>query len=217
MNLGQMVDRVLETLDEEVDDPTYWTRRDCEDSINEGLVSLADFTEYNEVTLTIPQLAFRQYYDLRSHVQQGEQFLAPRRVHNLATNRWLPWSSARVLDHTLHNQWEGTPSACDKVVARGLFWLGVYGTASGDTGVLRAPSVTIPNLLTVDEDEPQFPRQFHLGLVEYALYDLEVQDGELDLALDHYDAFTGIAFDFQAHVERRQSVDKVWGLREARR
>lgn len=212
-----MVDRVLETLDEELDDPIYWSRSDVETAINEGMVTLADYTEYHEVALTIPQLAFRQYYDLRAHVQRGEQFLAPRRVHNLANNRWLPWSDTRVLDHTLYNQWEGTPSACEKVVTRGLFWLGVYGTASGDSGTLRASAVTIPNLLIDDSDEPQFPRQFHLGPVEYALYDLEVQDGELDLALEHYEAFTTIAFDFQAHVERRQSIDKVFGLREARK
>src|SRR5687767_9898396 len=160
MNLGQMVDRVLETLEEETENPVYWSRADAEESLNEGLVCMADFSEYNETQLTIPQLAHRQYYDLRTHVQRGEQFLAPKRVRNLATGQWLPWSSTRVLDSHL-GQWEGTPSACERVTARGLFWLGVYGTASGDTGVLRASAVTIPTLLIADEDEPQFPRQFH--------------------------------------------------------
>lgn len=211
-----MVDRVLETLEEDITDPVYWSRDDAAYSINEGLITLADFTEYHEVVLTIPQLASRQYYDLRTHVQKGEQFLAPRRVHNLATNQWLPWTSTRVLDAQLYNQWEGTASACERVTARGLFWLGVYGTASGDTGVLRTTAITIPPLMEVDEDEPEFPRQFHLGLVEYALYDLEVQDGELDLALEHYGEYVRHALELQAYVQRRQSIDKVSGFREAR-
>lgn len=215
MNLGEMRSRVLTIAREEAD--TYWSADDVDEAVNDGLVELADLSEFYEVVFSVPLLGDRIYYDLRAHLPSGEQFLSPRRIHNLTTNEWLEWRNTRWLDMRFYRRWQQVRSAPNYAFMHGLHWLGVHGSASGDTGKLRSSAIAIPAPLVYDSDTPRFPAQFHLAAVEYAVHDLYIQDNEIDLALQHWKEFVSLAQDFVQDVENRITLDRAWKFGIARR
>lgn len=208
MNLAEMTARVLTIAAEEAD--SYWSTTDVEDAVNEGLVELADISEFNETVFSIPLLADRIYYDLRAHIPASEQFLAPRRVHNIVTNEWLQWITTRWLDARFYRQWQQVRSAPYYTFMQGLHWMGIHGSSDGDSGQLRATATTIPPPLTYPSDSPRFPAQYHLAAIEYAAYDLYVQDNEIDLALIHWKEFSALAVAFSEDVYSRLQMDRAF-------
>jgi hypothetical protein len=164
-------------------------------------------------------LARRNYYDLRGIV--GDGFLALSRIYATQPERWLISRMARDLDgvqfDTVHYpQWERIAHYSRCFFMRSPWWLGMQPRPESDTGQVRLHVTSIPSRLIRDEDSPAFPREFHYGLVEYALYDLRSQEAETELALQHWQEYKVFEGQLQAYVDGRQATDKVHRMGEER-
>ena len=204
MNFGQMQLEVRTRLDEA--SAVFWTDQDIKDSLNEGLAEMADETDYHECYANVMLAPNRTYYDLTTLLPNT--FLSPRRIYNTTTSRWLIPSGYRELDESRGGQWEDTQGPPNWYWFRGFWWLGVYPKEETDTRALRVVFTGIPDPMVLDVDEPDMPREFHFGLVEYALFDCHAQQRETKKALKFWKSFTGYQEDFRKYVDKRLALDR---------
>lgn len=216
MNFLNLQNRVFTALEENSTTPVFWTATDVKESLNDGVTEMVDIAECFEVTVGIPSLADRLYYDLRTHLPRRMEPLAPRRIYSLANNEWLEWTSPREMDRHTYLMWETTRSAAQKCFMRGFNWLGVWGQSSSDGDIMRASLACTSPPMEADYDEPPFDREFHLGLVEYAVYDLKCQEQETRIAMKFWQRFIPHALALAQATSGRIARDRVFGLREAR-
>lgn len=210
MTLGEMRSEVYRRLRENASSPVHFTEAEIDSALNEGLEELADATEWCERTVNVQLAKLRTYYDLRS-VVAPEQFLGMRRAHSPSTNRWIEPTALRVLDLEGYTRWETVIGTPYRMFQRGLWWLGLYPHPSADGDLVRITCVVTPEALEED-DEPDFPEEFHRGVVEYAVYDLLAQDGETDKALRKggpWEAFLVKSGELEEYVDERASIDRA--------
>lgn len=212
MNLGQLRTNVLRRLHEASTAPVFWSEDDVDEAINEGYEELADAAEFHESHLTIKKLSERTYYDMRAIPQR--KFLRPSRCFNPQTNKWLDPISLNDLDLRTYRRWEeiaiGEP---ESQFMRGLWWFGVFPQASEDGVFLRLYYIGLPDPLEEDWDEPEFAKEFHPALEEYALYDLLSQDGETQLALERWKEFLGYQAALTDSMQTRANPDRIRVIR----
>ncbi len=185
---------------------TFWSDDDIKDAINEGYAEMADVTEFYERQATIPLLTGRTYYDLTS-VLDGDEFLSPRRAWNNATYRWFVPSDYRDLDQHTYVQWELNRGGPRNIFLRGIHWIGTWPKATDDvTYKMRFYYTAIPPKFVSDRDEPIFPGEFHMGIVELALADLLGQERETASALKHWQTGQWYIQQVDDHVKKRQAI-----------
>ena len=212
MNFAQLQAEVFRRIDESSASPAYFSVADVKAAINDGYEELADAAEFHETHTTVKKLSHRTYYDMRAI--PDHTFLRPSRCFNPTTNRWLEPVSVNDLDLRTYREWEGiSVTEPEKMLMRGLWWWGVFPQAAEDGGFLRLYYIGIPAALTLDSDEPQFAKEFHAALVEYALYDLLAQDGETRLALDHWGKFMGYEQALRDSMQTRANLDLIRVIR----
>lgn len=219
MTFAEMRDRVLAIIAESGASSAYVTVDDVDKSINDGAEVIAEATEWYETFTPIPVKARQTYYDLRGLA--NAPVLTPRALQfpqgpNNAMTRWLRPVTVRDLDGEQLNpdiisypRWETVQGLTVYLIIRGLFWLGVVPRSTSDSGVMRLNHTSIPRKLVEDDDTPDFPEEFQLGLVEYAAYDLFVQDYERGLALEHFEEYSRHETGLAAYVQERQSKDRI--------
>ncbi len=208
MNRREIREEVFTRLNVELSSPVYWTADDVNESINDGYEEISDASEWYERNAVIPLLSNRTYYDLRSTLNDG--FLSPRRCFNNQTNRWLSAVHLRELDMHTYRRWEIlTVTEPEKMFMRGLWWFGVFPKKGADAGTLKFYYSAIPPALLQDTDSPGFQNESHYGLVEYALFDLLIQDGEVAKAMTHFKQYQEYEAALALDINRRIQGDKV--------
>jgi hypothetical protein len=207
MNFGEMKTEVFRRLNESSSTPIYWKEVDVEDAINEGLEELSDASEWYETFSLIELASKTPFYDLRYYLPNT--FLSPGRIQNQKTKQWLKFCSLRELDYKTLREWETVSGEPQKALMRGLWWLTTFPKASIDGEYIKFYYSAIPEALTEDTEEPAFPPEFHEALVEYAIYDLLVQDGESIKGLSHWAKYTEIEKRFTQFVQNRMKVDRI--------
>lgn len=204
MTLDEMVELVLTELDTDPDDPTYWSRADVIDALNEGYEEITDATEWYEVTLPLPLLARRTYFDLNT---LGINVLTLLHIHNSTTQRWLTWLTHRQLDG--HNrEWMYINGEPEWSFRRGLNWLGLFPYSAADYGRLKLSATAMVRRMAHGFETPGFPEEFHRGLVDYALAELKFQDHEADTALEWYVSYLDYEAGLKNHVLTRTALDQ---------
>lgn len=204
MNFGQMQSEVRTRLNEST--TAFYTDADIAAALNEGLAEMADATEFYERVANITLQIDRTWYDLSSILP--DTFLSPRRIWNSVGNWWLIPTTVRDLDSKLA-LWETPHGQPNEYVLRGNWWLGVFPKTATDQSGLRVAYTAIPPDMSNDSDEPGFPREFHFGLVEYALFDCLSQQRETQKALGYWKSYKGYEAALRQWVEKRQSLDRV--------
>src|SRR5688572_21230412 len=187
MTLTEMRAEVYRRLRESTDSPTMWTDADINQALQEAYQELADACEFHEKWQRIELLADRPYYDLR-HLTRDE-FLVAGPVFNETTNRWMIPTTPSDLDVT-DLRWEERIAEPERFMVRGLWWLGYWPVTSAPGGSLKQYYVGLPDALE-DDDAPAIHTAYHYALVEYALWDLFAQDGEVDLAWASWKEYLG--------------------------
>ena len=173
MNFGQMQTEVRRKLNET--SATFWTNDDIKEALNEGYEEISDETEWYEREATIQTTANRLYHDLRTVL--SDTFLSLRRVWNTETQRWCYPTNPREKDGG-YRQWELNQGEPQDVFMRCLWFLGQWPKRGGDSGRTRIVYTALPPAMDDGADEPDFPKEFHRGIVEYALSDLLAQERE---------------------------------------
>ena len=201
MTLSEMKSSVRTQLNESGTE--FYSDADIAASLQEGLDEMADLTEYFERYANIPVKTGHTYYDLRTVLP--DTFLSPRRIWNSTTQRWLRPTDARDLDDHNFVQWELTSGQPEAYFVRGSWWLGTWPKASSDVGQLRFVYTAIPDDLE-NQESPAFPREFHAGIVDYAVYDLMAQQRETAKAMKYWESFLLHAARLGQHVQKRQQI-----------
>lgn len=148
---------------------------------------------------------------------QGFQaFLAPLTARMGSTNRWCRPVPVRTLDAN-YRRWEVVSGAVQWLFMRGLWWLGTW-PHSGVDGPMYGGSESayvdlyhsaLPLPLYYEDDTPPFPEEYHQALVEYALYDLFMQDHEPKKALRRWDQYMLLRDGLRNYVQSRTSIDRL--------
>jgi hypothetical protein len=204
MNFAEMQAEVRIILNEAT--ANFWSDADIQDSLNEGYEEISDATEWYERMTNIPLWSGRTYFDLRELL--SDELIAPRRAVSVQTDKWLSPSSVRTQDGK-YRQWERNFGDPDVMFMRGLWWLGWHPKPSADGGFVRLYFSALPPEMSSDTDEPAMPEEYHLGLVEYAAYDLLAQDAEVKKALYHWQQYMGYESKLREYVQGRITQDKV--------
>ncbi|RPJ54954.1 MAG: hypothetical protein EHM23_27670 [Acidobacteria bacterium] len=210
MTFAELKTEVFRVLKENSTTPVYWSAQDVEDSLNEGLETISEASEFYETNTTVSLQANQTYYDLKDLA--GDGFLRVTRVWNTQTSRWLAPTDVRKLDGA-YRQWEKNTGEPQKWFVRGLWHLGVWPKADATSGTVKVYHRSLPAALSATTDTPAFQREFHQGLVRYAAYDLLAQDGETRKALTQYEQYLGFENRLKAYVGGRISVDRIGGFR----
>lgn len=178
----------------------FWSDDDIATALNEGYAELSDATEWYEQYFEIDLLTDRPYYDLRTVL--GESFLAIRPGYDEQTSRWLLPTAVRQFD-AHDRRWERVTGEPQRVVMRGLWWLGYWPRVQSEVGLIKQYYTALPPPMVEDDDEPGFPETFHNGCVEYALADLFSQDAETTLALASWADYVATEAALQTWVDDR--------------
>ena len=212
MTLAGMRTEVFRRLNENSVSPDFWTEADVDEAINDGLEEISDASEWYERHASIPILKQRPYYDLRTTLGD-DTILSPGRALNVQTNRWIDPTHVRDLDYHTYRRWESISTGqLERMFLRGMWWLGFFPQGSADSGWVRFWYKAIPSRLVNATDEPGFPKEFHYGLVEYAVGDLLGQEGETKKSLKFWQAYQEKEVGLTDYANSRQSRDRIQAL-----
>jgi hypothetical protein len=200
---------VFRRLEESSATPVYWTLAQVKEALNDGYEEISDTTEWFETSTSVNKTT-STYYDLSSVLASLP--LTVTGVYNPETVSWLEPTTERELD-TTYTKWMDAGGEPGKVLMRGLWWMGVFPKADAATGTLVIHYSALPPALSADGDTPGFPKEHHVGLVEYAVYDLLCQDAEFKKAEKYYARYLVHQEKLRAYVKGgRTSYDRAPSL-----
>lgn len=162
-----------------------WSNDDIKKYINEGLESLAEASDFYERYVTIPLESGRRYYDLRGFTP--ETVVGVKSVWSSVRNDWLQ----AVDEGDLQFKWEESTGDPQVYFTRGIYWLGLWPCPSTDTtGYVRVYFAGIPYRYTIDQAVlSDLPDDHIPALEEYALHEMAMQDGDVDLAMRYWASY----------------------------
>ena len=189
---------------------TRWPDAAFHKAINEGLDELSEATHFYERVVSIPVVPDRIYYDLRGYIP--DDFISVRAVWSVTLDDWLDPTTPEKL----HQRWEETVGDPYAYFTRGWNWLGVYPhPENSSTSVLRVYfSSLAPHFLHPQAVLSDLTDDFTRALEDYAVYDLQCQDGETDKALVNWAAFSTRQQRLAGFVNQRaRSAGNIGGRR----
>lgn len=200
---------VTRRLDESSSSPVFWTQAQIGESINKGLREIADATEYYETSDTIALTAATYAYDLTDSTWSfSPTILSVRACHNDQTNRWMRPTTVKEMDRK-YAKWETQVGEPDQYMLRGLWWLEFDLAVSSTAGTVTVYYTALPTDLSSGSDTPGFPQEYHLALVDYALYDCLCQEGENTKSLYYYGRYKEREEGLRRYVQQRLIHDRV--------
>lgn len=178
-----------------------WSDSAITSSVNEGLDEVSEGARFIERVVSIPITMDRTFYDLCGYLP--DDFIALKAIWSTVRQDWLvPTTEGRLAsENPRWIQVDGDPYS---FFLRGWSWLGVYPHASASTGYLRAYVYCLaPQFLHSQSVLADLPDNYAPALEDYALYDLQAQDGETDKALMHWKDFAARQKSFTDFVSGR--------------
>lgn len=207
MTRAQLKTEVFRTLNASSLDQAFFTDTDVEDALDDGYREMSDDAEWNEQTITVDLLDDRPYYDARRILPST--VLSIGAAFNEQTNRWLTPTALIDLNRA-DRRWELVTGEPDRLLVRGLWWIGYWPRVQQDDGTIRQTFTALPDALE-DDDEPAFPEAYHLGLKAYAVAELSAQAGLIEAALAAWETYLGYEIGLRQWVQRRAGVPMVRG------
>lgn len=205
MTFLELQTEVFRRLEENSVTPVYWTLAQIKAAINRGFIEISDATEWYETSASVPVSAGVYV----ANVETGfPGFLAIKALRNDQTGRWMRPATVRELDQS-YMKWETATGEPDRYTIRAPFWIGFDRAVTGASSTLTLYYTSLPTELADNSDIPAFPQEFHLALVDFAVYDLLCQDRENAKALYFFKRYKIREEQLRAYVAQRESMDRI--------
>lgn len=209
MDFTALKAEVTRRLDESSSSPAYYTQAQIGESLNKGLREIGDATEFYETSDTIALTASTYAYELTdSQWSFSPTILSVRACQNNQTNRWMRPVTVKEMDRQFL-KWETQVGEPDQYMIRGLWWLEFDLAVSSTAGTVTVYYTALPADLSAGADTPGFPQEYHLALVDFALYDCLCQEGENIKALYYYRRYKEREEGLKKYVQQRLIHDRV--------
>jgi hypothetical protein len=181
------------------------TNARLDEAINAGVDEVAEMTGFRETYAVIDQKAGRTYYDLRQ--------LFPDEVV-MVTSIWSPelgiWLDYEPPDNYQFRQWEDVSGSPRKWFMRGLFMLGLFphNTSAGERLHIYFQARHKP---LVNDVDPllDIPKDLVVAVVDYALFDLHMQDRQGEKAKAAYAEFKKNLDRLGYHINQRVTRPRI--------
>ncbi len=167
MFVDEIKARILQAINDDPDDPVFYTDSQLQTLINEANEVLCEDAMAIRRTALVPIRPGMRFVYTPSI---APDIIAPTRVWNHNTSRRMTALSMEELDQ-LQERWQQTSGAQPEVwfpVSWDIF--GIYPTQATSGGVIRVEYLAWPRELMDDEDEPELPEATHDALVLYGQY-----------------------------------------------
>jgi len=159
--------RILSALNEDPDDPVFWSASEINDVIDEGAEVICEEAGAVKRTHFLPMLPGATYYSLQAI---GPNVMAPWRLWDHYNRRRLDVTSMAALDERMQvwntvtgDPWHWFPVSWDQ--------FGLFPHPSAGGGLLRIDTLEWPAALQDDDDEPELIAGDVDALVAYGLAD----------------------------------------------
>jgi hypothetical protein len=207
VNFLELQDEVLSRFGESTSDPRTVSREEAKDAINDGLDDLSIFCSFYETNrmLSVAEDSIYHY----TPTALGTDVLYITQVQSLNTQFWLEADSQLAMDSRVYSMWEQSFFEPHTIIPLNVHWFGIHGRRADNQGKMRAYCVALHPHLNGDYDVPDFPTDYHEGLVEYALGELHLLDHELSDAVPHFVKYFEIRDQLSKLVNNRFSPDRV--------
>lgn len=184
----------------EAESTVRWPDATIHVAVNEALDELSETAGFVERVVSIPQLADRNFYDLRGYT--ADDVIGIRAVWSTIRQDWLTPSTPDTVSAA--PQWRTVTGDPHTFFLRGWSWLGVYPHPTTSTGFLRVYLTTLaPRFLHNQAVLADLPDDVVPALEDYALYTLQALDGAVDKALLHWKDFVNRQQSLGSFVEHR--------------
>lgn len=204
MDRNAIVNEVISRLDLEVDDVQF-SKDDVLDAVHDGYRELGDAAEFYEEEVAV-LCTTNTYYNT---VDLDLKTLTLKAIRNPNTDRFLEMKSVDDLDKKYTRDWEMVTGEPEFYFTRGLFHIGVFPKKATATGQLEFFQSSEPPLLSPAQ-EPQLVYERQFALIEYAMYSLLRDYGEINKALIHWANY--LAHETKLVTEMRSRMRSRWGI-----
>ena len=167
MNRRELRQRVLYRLNDDPNDPTFYTQSAIDDALNEGMEVLAEDVKAWRRTVMVPKADGQQLYDMRAF---ADDVYAISRVWDTTYEQRLEVISLASLDQFRQRWWEVTSTYQEYWYSLSPYLFGVYPAPATGQGVLRVDYLAWPKIMDDDEEEPELHEADQAALVEYGVY-----------------------------------------------
>ena len=185
MTRAEIRNRILEALNEDASNPSFWTTGEIDLVIQDAMDVLAEEANSIKRTAYVPFREGATYYFTQSI---APDLMAPYRLWHAGLNRRLTPVSVSDLDRK-HETWitvQGDPWWWFSH-SWNCFGIWPYPAAAG--GVLRVDYLAWPRALLDDADEPEFPEADQEQLILYGVYDGLLKQYDLPRAMKLFALF----------------------------
>lgn len=194
----------------DLNDPRTVSRDEVKVALNDGLDDLSMFTSFHETYRNLRVVGDSIYHYTPTAL--GEDILYVTRVQNLQSKFWLEAESQLAMDSRVYSLWEQSYGEPSTVIPLNLHWFGVHPRRTDSNGKMRVYAVALHPHMVNDYDTPDFPEDYHRGLVEYGIAELHILDSEIELAAPHLNRYAEIRDRLAKLVNNRFGKDRVAGL-----
>lgn len=166
MNVEQIQERILEAINDDPDDPVFFSEDQLMNLVNEANQILCEDAMAIHRTALIPLRPGIRFIYTPSI---APDLMAPVRLWNHNTSRKLTAFSMEELD-ALQERWSRATRTPEVWFPVSWDIIGIYPTPTASGGVLRIDYMAWPRDLTDDTDRPELPEASHDALVLYGQY-----------------------------------------------
>lgn len=164
MNLSEIKQRILHNINDQVDNPVFFTDTQLDALVNEGAEFVVAETRMVRRSTWLPLRGSNTFYSLQT---VADDVLLPYRIWSNANSSRLTVTSMEELDQ-FQQRWQDTAATPEMWFPVSWDLIGVYPRPSSSGGILRIDYFAWPTSLAVDEDRPE--GGIHDALVLYGTY-----------------------------------------------
>lgn len=201
MNRGELRKRIHYFLNEDPDDPTFYTTSDANTAIQEAMEIIAEEVHTLRQQSIVVTKPGRHWYSIH---EVSDVCMSPMRIWSDGTGQRLwPLTMPQLENH--YAEWltvtSDTPQWWYPV---SLDTFGIWPGASTGGTVLRVDYVAWPETLAEDTDEPIFDEVTQDLIILYGEYDGLIRQWEMERATDIFMKFASFYLDRKYRSETRR-------------